>query len=334
MKIAIAKTGGCFTARWVAVCKEKKLDYVLVNPHDSDIVRQLKECTHFLWHWLHYDPADQLSARQLLAAVKMLGIKAYPNIETCWHFDDKLAQKYLLESTNLPLVNTYVFYSFEKANDWSKKAKYPLVFKLRMGAGSNNVRMVHSPKEAKRLLCVMFKKGIPPAPVRFAGAIKAAKTSFLEMVSSIRKIPRYISGVISRRKLPLQIGYCLFQEFIEGNTYDTRIVVIGNRAFGITRGVRKNDFRASGSGMIDYDVDKISLECVEIAFEASRRLSTQSLALDFVKDMSGKSFIVEVSYGFSVEAYYKCAGYWDAKLRWHEGQVKPEDWILEDLIND
>ena len=51
-----------------------------------------------------------------------------------------------------------------------------------------------------------------------------------------------------------------------------------------------------------------------------------------VKDKDGTYYIVEISYGYSVRAYYNCQGYWDRKLRWHSDKVTPEQWIINDLL--
>ena len=55
------------------------------------------------------------------------------------------------------------------------------------------------------------------------------------------------------RRFELQRDYLLVQEFLPGNGFDTRITVIGNRAFGFRRFNRPDDFRASGSGRIDWN---------------------------------------------------------------------------------
>lgn len=55
----------------------------------------------------------------------------------------------------------------------------------------------------------------------------------------------------------LQKDYVYFQKFLPNNTYDIRITVIGERCFGFIRYNRENDFRASGSGKIEYDTSKI-----------------------------------------------------------------------------
>ena len=39
-----------------------------------------------------------------------------------------------------------------------------------------------------------------------------------------------------------------------------RVIVINDKAFAIKRMVRKNDFRASGSGIIEYDKENLTDE--------------------------------------------------------------------------
>lgn len=125
----------------------------------------------------------------------------------------------------------------------------------------------------------------------------------------------------------------MFQQFMPDNTTDTRITVIGGRAFGFVRNVRANDFRASGSGSIDYDREKIDRECVKVAFGVSDALGTQSLALDFVKDPDGKPVVVEISYGFVPEAVHEAGGYWDRQGQWCPGDFWPEHLIVDDLLD-
>ena len=79
-------------------------------------------------------------------------------------------------------------------------------------------------------------------------------------------------------------GYVYFQDFVPGNEYDTRLVVIGDRCFGVRRYCRKGDFRASGSGIKVYDPELIDKKCIQIAFEVANKLNTQSVALDFILD--------------------------------------------------
>ena len=44
--------------------------------------------------------------------------------------------------------------------------------------------------------------------------------------------------------------------------------------------------------------------------------------------------ILEISYGFSVEFYDPCPGYWDREMNWYECSFTPQDWIINDLLKN
>ena len=80
---------------------------------------------------------------------------------TSWHFDDKIAQKYLLEAISAPLVPSYVFYDKEDALTWINEVEFPKVFKLKGGAGSQNVSLIKTRKQAIRMAKKAFGRGFP-----------------------------------------------------------------------------------------------------------------------------------------------------------------------------
>ena len=159
MKIAIHERKGGFTERWIAYCKENSIDYVLVNCFDSNIIDQIKDCNALFWHYNHGISGEGLFAKQLLFAVQQSGMAVFPNYNTNWHFDDKIGQKYLFESLNIPSIKTDVFYKKEDSLKWIETALFPKVFKLSSGAGAINVRLVNSKRDAKKLTFKAFGKG-------------------------------------------------------------------------------------------------------------------------------------------------------------------------------
>ncbi|MDZ7775701.1 MAG: hypothetical protein U5L09_08955 [Bacteroidales bacterium] len=94
-------------------------------------------------------------------SVQQSGKKAFPDFNTSWHFDDKVGQKYLLESIGAPIVPSYVFYSKKEALDWAHNTTFPKVFKLRGGAGSSNVKLIEKRKQAVKVINKAFGKGFP-----------------------------------------------------------------------------------------------------------------------------------------------------------------------------
>jgi len=335
VKFAIHRREGSFSDRWIEYCEVQGIQYEVVNCLDSDIVKQLSSSDVLLWHWSQDDPREQLMARHVIRAVEMMGVKVFPNTSSCWHFDDKVAQKYLLEAVGAPLVPTYVFYDLREALLWIDRVSFPKVFKLRKGAGSSNVKLVHNATEARALAERAFSSGFSPVPHYGQDALKRYRVAKKrgDLLSVVKRLPRVLTTIQGNRKMMArEKGYIYFQDFISGNDFDTRVTVVGDRAFAFTRNVRPGDFRASGSGDVVYDIDRVNRKCLEIAFDVARKAESQSMAFDFVSGEQQQPLILEVSYGYSPQVVHSCPGYWDSKLNWHEGHVWPQDAILIDLL--
>lgn len=336
MKIAIHHREGSFSERWIEYCEKENIQFKIVNCYDSNIIEQLKDCDALMWHHSHGNYKDLIFAKELLFALEHTGIKTFPNFNTGWHFDDKVGQKYLLEANKLPFINSYIFYDKKTAIHWANSTIFPKVFKLRGGAGSTNVKLVNTKKECNKLIKKAFN-GKGNNEFNTYQAIKDYFGKFRE-TKQLSYIVKAIGVTFlkpnARKLLNKDIGYVYFQDFIPKNYSDTRVIVIGNRAFAIKRLVRENDFRASGSGKIIYDKNEINLSCVNLSFHVAQKIKSHCIAIDFVFNDNNNPLIIEISYGFSADAYKKCPGYWDTDLNWHNEPVKPEDFIIEDLINN
>ena len=190
-------------------------------------------------------------------------------------------------------------------------------------------------REAKILCLQAFGRGFPAVPAYLSDMQTRLRKnkSVQEFWARLTRAPRTLLNVLAlRRQMPRQQGYLNFQEFIPDNAFDTRITIIGDRAFGFMRKNRPNDFRASGSGNIVYAPDKIDKRCVEIAFSVADRIGTQSLAFDFLFNPQHEPMVGEISYCYKSSAVHACEGYWDHQGVWHTGHVWPEEAILDDLL--
>ena len=338
VKIAIHHRPGSFSDRWIEYCKENGIDYKIVNAYASDIVAQVKDCDAFMWHHHHNNPQDVLFAKQLLFSLEMSGIKCFPDCHTVWHFDDKVGQKYLLEAVDAPLVPSYVFYSKDEALEWIDKTDFPKVFKLRGGAGSQNVMLVKNKNQARHLVKKAFGHGFPQQSI--GNLISEDKRHYKEGKVSVYYIIKdvaayYLKPNSFNKVRQAEKGYAYFQDFMPNNTFDIRVCVVGNKAFALKRFTRNDDFRASGSGNIVYDKQQIDERCVRIAFDVNKKLRMQSVAFDFVFDENNQPLIVEISYGYTYEAYKRCEGYWTDNLIWNKGSNFDFcGWMVEHLIKE
>ncbi len=334
--IGIHDHAGSFSDRWISYCTENRIAFHRVDCLASDVVSQCNGMDGVLWHWSQNSPTELLVARQIITALEQSGLEVFPSMATCAHFDDKVAQKYLLEAIGAPLIPTWVFFDRDKAMRWIATATWPKVFKLRCGAGSTNVRLICSRAEAEVFCRKAFGRGFPAVSGYFSDVqTRLRKTPTAKhLLDKVRRAPRMIlRNHALRGHIPRQQGYLYLQEFLPNNAVDTRITIIGDRAFGFTRANRPNDFRASGSGSIAYEPDKIDKRCVDIAFRVANRTGSQSLAFDFLRNPRGEPMIAEISYCYMASAVHACQGHWDHEGTWHEGQTWPEEAILEDLLS-
>lgn len=334
--IAIHQSASTFHDRWAHYCNLNNIPFKRVNCFDNDIIEQLKDCKALMWHIHQGSFRDNIAAKQILQALEHSGLAVFPDFRTSWHFDDKVAQKYLLEAVGAPLVPSYVFFEKQQTLEWIANTTFPKVFKLRNGAGSQNVRLVKSKAEGVKIIKKAFGRGFSKYDAlgslkdRFY-MFKKGKMSFFEVIKGLVRLfyaPQYA------RLGANEVGYVYFQDFIPNNDSDTRIIVIEEKAFGLKRYVRDGDFRASGSGNFAWDRTLFDERCVQISFELTKKLKLQVGAFDFVFDENNNPLIVEVSYGFVSKVYDPCPGYWDTSLNWHEGKTIKEEWMIDLILKN
>jgi ribosomal protein S6-L-glutamate ligase RimK-like protein len=323
-----------FSTRWTELARASGHDVRLVNVFEPDLAAQLKGCDGFMWWFAHLPHPREIGRRVLPAVQHGLRIPVFPTWNTIWHFDDKVSQKYLLDAADIPMPETWVFWSRREALAFCRDAQYPLVIKLASGIVSENVRLLDSFDDARYWIDRLFGAGVVSLerrnPLSPREVLRRLRGSAKYLLKGLPPDPGLRTNV--------QKGYLLVQEFLPGNDFDTRVTVIGNRAFGFRRFNRDNDFRASGSGRIDFDPAKIDPEVVRLAFKTARALGTQSLAVDSLQ-RRGERVLAEISYYYEGWALEECPGHWEfqgddpaERLEWVEGRLGPADAIFNDFV--
>ena len=318
-----------FSTRWEQLGREAGFSMRLINAYGGDLAGQLAGCDGFMW-WFAHVPEVRPFAQRLLQAIEHgAGITVFPTWETIWHFDDKISEQYLLELAEIPTPKTWILWSEKEALQFCESAKYPIVVKLATGICSENVRIIQNFAEAQYYIHQLFKFGMMFLR-RKSRRLGVAKHRLVESVRTLTGRPH---SDLDSAGSP-QRGYLLLQEFLAGNRFDTRVTVIGNRAFAFRRMNRDNDFRASGSGKIDWDPALIDVESVRLAFHVAGKLRMQSCAVD-VLYRGEERVINEVNYYYEGWAVAACPGHWSLSaggdLAWNEGPMAPEDAIFADF---
>lgn len=297
-----------------------------------NILDEIQDCDGLMWQYHLGNYSYDLINNALLTVVEQyLDIPVFPDFATRWHFDDKLAESLIFKSKGINVPNNWIFFDEEQAYTWAKTAKFPIVFKLRKGAGSANVQLIKNKKECKKIISRMFNKGMSPRKIKIRLIVK--KKGITGFLKAVRKsgFKRILSLIKTSQAYPVERNYVYFQEYIPDCQFDYRVLIVGNKAYAFRRYVIKNDFRASGSGILDFDTQKIELEVIKAGFEVWKHLNAQCVALDFVKSTRG-FVLLEMSYAFVNTVKPVWPGYWDSNLKWHENQVNPLELMLESFL--
>lgn len=335
MRVAIHHREGSFSERWITYCKEKKIEFEVVSAFDPEFTSKIKEFDAFMWHHHQSIYEDTILAKKLLFSLEQSGLKVFPNFKTGWFFDDKVSETYLLESLGLPIAPSMIFYDKSSALEWVNKTSFPKVFKLKNGASGSNVRIVKNKKKAIKLIKRSFGKGFPQynGLGRLKETVRTFRRGKATKLALIKSFIRLFVPTKFSRWSAKERGYCYFQDFIPNNGFDTRVIVIGDKAFAMKNLIRANDFRASNSGDFLFERADINEECIKLAFEAQKRMGSQSMGFDIIESKDGQLFILEMGYGFIADIYRSCPGYWDRNMNWHEKTFYPQDWMIEQVLN-
>jgi len=319
MKIAIHHREESYSEKWIAYCQKNNVDYKVVNCYDSDIVAQLHDCSGLMWHWTYSDSKAAHFARQLTYSLELTGKKVFPDSKTCWHYDDKVGQKYLFEAMDLPAIPTHLFYDRQDALAWCVKADFPIVLKLRSAGSPFASKVVNRKKEAKKLIRIAFGIGFPLSDGK--PALKG------EPLKSSNGLFRSVLSLFVTPKMPTssQKGNVCFQDFISQNHLHSRVLVIGGRAILLNDEENVPDKRVS-ENPVPSETEKL---CIKQAFVASAKLRAQCLAFDFIIHRN-KPLLAGISYSCRIDKNNR--GYWDKDMNWHSESFVIEDHMIKEFI--
>lgn len=323
-----------FSKRWFELAEQNGIQAVPVDVFAQDIVSQVSACDAFMWRC---DPGahPRLYAQRLLYAVEQ-GLKkpVFPSLKSRWHFEDKIGQYYFLVAAGIPTPKTSIFWKREQAVRFCDAASYPFVLKLSAGYQGSNVRLVRTRDDALFYIDELFGHGVIGLGYQRASRPRLLLRRLRSAVDLARGRNPYGPTI----DVGLEHGYFFAQEFLAGNSFDVRVTIIGNRAFVFRRLNRPDDFRASGSGRIDWDPAQVDETIIRFAYRTAARLDAQTVALDILRRGS-ELVVVELTLAYASWAVRDCPGHWildgDAEtghLQWAEGNMRPEDAIFSDFV--
>jgi glutathione synthase/RimK-type ligase-like ATP-grasp enzyme len=284
--------------------KNNNICYSFLNIHSDNWIKESSIYDLIIWRPLS-DPASLYEARTKIEYIeKFLKIRCSPSSDELFLYEDKIRQYYHLRACNLPVIPTFISFDEQECINKLESFEYPLVSKSYIGSSSVSVSRINNKAEAKRHIFKTFSKGI--------------NTGFPFL----------------RQK-----GYVFFQKYIDDAAYDLRIIMVGEKIFGYYRMKPKDDFRASGAGLIVFD--DLPLDAVLLAKKVKEKLPSTVRAVDILKSKKEDKFYVnETSIFIDVDIPAELIledvpGYYllnDGSLEFHPGKFWLPELMLEEFI--
>jgi hypothetical protein len=330
-----------YSEKFREILVKNKIPFFLIDPNSYSLLEEIKSCTHLLFRHSQGDTDIKIFESIFNIAHRHFNIDCFPNYEMYWQYENKIKEYYLLKNHGFPIIDTYVFWNYYHADMFLKQTIFPVIAKLPKGAASTNVVIINSNKEGKKIIDQVFNKGVKSKGLNSKSNLTSLRKSGISNYLKLHlRLILLSTGILEDKayypEWQIQKDAILFQKYLPNNQFDTRVVTIGKRAIAARRFVRKNDFRASGSGNMDTNPEKIDTRCLEIAFTISNKLNFKTMAYDFIFSEDKTPYIGEISYCFPDWAFNSCPGYWDESLTFHQGHSWPQYFQLIDFlqIND
>lgn len=336
LRIAVGRDRGGWHERFVEAIEAKRdalpgLRCSLVNLDRSDWIEQIGDARVVFWKpdYMGHEFAGYLKEKVFFLE-HFLGKRVVPNTATLWHFESKVAQSWLLRHAGVETPETVASFDLEDSLSLAAGETYPIVLKKSAGAASASVEAVDTPARMRRILRRTFSHTLWEGTGGRGGRPARLLRGILH--------PWFWTLVARKLSGATLFGAAYWQEFIRDNPADLRITAIGDRyATGFWRHNRPGDFRASGSGLLDYD-RPVPDEAKRLCLGINRRLHFDSMAYDILF-REGRMLVSEISYAYSAEAVHRVPGWSvlepDGSLRYVEGRTWPQklwvDWALDSL---
>lgn len=251
---------GPYWTKYERFLKNNEIPYGLLEIHQSNWQNEARKFDIIVWRPVS-EPAELDEAAQKIYILEnYLGKLCYPDYRSLLLYENKAMQYETMRALELPVVETFLSYSFPEIAEKILDLDYPLVHKVRTGSSSRGVEWVENPRQALQIAERAFSK----------------------------------TGRQTHWTYQPQKDYVYFQKYQPNNGTDIRINVCGPYVFGYYRDVPPGDFRASG--MNTTRKEALPHDAMALGVEVCRKLGQTRLAVDMLRDpVDQRLHIIEIS---------------------------------------
>lgn len=245
--------------RYERFCINNGIRYGFYDIYRSDWIEQAAQYDIIVWQ-TDSNPAEQHIAESKIYVLEhVLKKECFPSFHEVWQYEDKCRENYLYSALDIPSIPTVVTNSLDEALHCIDTTDYPFIYKDYIGTGSREVVKIDSRSRARKLVYRIFMKGKKGLWGHF-----------------------FVKNIF------------YMQKFMADATFDLRVMMSGDKAFGYYRYPKKGDFKASGAG--NYEKKEIPEDVLRLAYDIKRKLGVRQVGVDFLySPAEGKYYVIETS---------------------------------------
>ncbi|MBN2071002.1 MAG: hypothetical protein JW814_06045 [Candidatus Krumholzibacteriota bacterium] len=229
--------------------------------------------------------------------------RVIPSIDLLRCHENKGYQELLKSKLGIKTIRT--FYACDPSSIENCSYGFPVVLKAVSGSNGNQVYLAQDSEHLMRLIRKHFINiGLPVK-------IDLLRRKYLRKEKTYLHYPDYSNrtDLIQYTEYMTQYRPFILQEFIPGLEYDYRVLVMDDRSYVMKRHIKKNDFRASGTKLHDFDFTPAD-DLLEFARSIFDRFDTPLLSLD-ICEKDGKYYFFEFqALHFGMNVVIKSKGFY------------------------
>ena len=256
----------------------KKLGYNVTITNYFDVINKIDEVKNKI---IIYTSNQRISYKKYIEDI-MYQLKdsnvLIPQYNSLLGHENKCFQELERKKLKIDDLKSWVISDIKELN--KIKIKYPIVIKAPDTSGSQGVFLAYNKKELFKIINNNFRK----RDFRFCSLIfKKYLRRFISNATYSWVLFRFDDYNYSR---------FILQEYISNLDGDFKILIYGNKYYSLKRGVKKGDWKASGSGIHDYKIDPPE-EVLNFAKQCFEKLKVPFAGFDIAIDKNKKCYLLE-----------------------------------------
>ncbi|MBO5031544.1 MAG: hypothetical protein J6D08_06625 [Lachnospiraceae bacterium] len=197
-----------------------------------------------------------------------------PGYDMLMCHEDKCYQEIYKKSRGITSLDAECFGSVSELRQRSDTFTYPVILKKYSGAGSISVYKADNKKQLLKIARKMNRN----SEYYLYYARLLVKCLKKNLDSEYTKDDPYL-------------GRILVQEFVPDLQNDWKVLIFGKKVYCLYRGIRDNDFRASGSGKFKYV--KPPVQILDFAMAVFEKMQVPFLSLDLCMNDKKQVYLIE-----------------------------------------